>query len=155
MIQYVVVRGDLLKTLKWPVGALIAQACHACSAVMHLFHEDPNTIEYTKDLDRMHKVILEVRIPLNFFWKKLDCDTDSVLFSNVKVHILLPSYTVHFVEFEQCCTVDTQSYHRLSLRSDPVSLCDCAHYTEHLSFISTVLSTDIIYWVHWSIVISK
>ena len=62
MVQYVVVRGDLLKTLKWPVGAVIAQACHACSAVMHMFHDDPNTKEYTTDLDRMHKVILEVRL---------------------------------------------------------------------------------------------
>ncbi len=70
MIQYVVVRGDLLKVLKWPVGALIAQACHACSAVIHLFHEDPNTVEYTKDLDRMHKVILEVRNPAQKFLKK-------------------------------------------------------------------------------------
>lgn len=55
LVQYVVVRRDL----KWPVGALIAQACHAVSAVIHLFHEDPQTQEYLKDLDNMHKVVLE------------------------------------------------------------------------------------------------
>ena len=60
IIQYVVVRGDLYRSLKWPIGAIIAQACHACSAVMHLYHDDPNTQQYTSDLDRMHKVVLEV-----------------------------------------------------------------------------------------------
>ncbi|XP_066993823.2 putative peptidyl-tRNA hydrolase PTRHD1 isoform X2 [Anabrus simplex] len=57
LVQYVVMRGDLAK--KWNVGALIAQACHACCAVTHLFHEDPYTQEYLKDLDSMHKVVLE------------------------------------------------------------------------------------------------
>ena len=61
MIQYVVVRSDLLHTLKWPTGAVIAQSCHACSAVMHLYHDDPNTIQYVSDLDNMHKVVLDVR----------------------------------------------------------------------------------------------
>jgi len=59
LVQYVVVRGDLMQVLKWPLGAVIAQACHACSAVMHLYHDDPNTVTYTSDLDRMHKVVLE------------------------------------------------------------------------------------------------
>ena len=60
LVQYVIVRGDLLRALKWPTGALMAQACHACTAVMHMFYEDPNTKAYLEDLDRMHKVILEV-----------------------------------------------------------------------------------------------
>ena len=64
MVQYVVVRGDLIKVLKWPTGALVAQACHACSAVIHLFHDDPNTKAYLSDLDNMHKVVLEVSAPL-------------------------------------------------------------------------------------------
>ena len=65
MVQYVVVRGDLLKALKWPVGAVIAQACHACSAIMHLYHDDPSTVEYVKNLDSMHKIVLEVRTRLD------------------------------------------------------------------------------------------
>ena len=60
MIQYVVVRSDLLHTLSWPVGAVITQACHACSAVIHMFHDDPATQAYLADLDNMHKVVLQV-----------------------------------------------------------------------------------------------
>lgn len=60
LIQYVVVRKDLISTLKWPVGAVIAQACHACSAVMYQYHDDPVTKQYTADLDNMHKCVLEV-----------------------------------------------------------------------------------------------
>ena len=60
IVQYVVVRKDLVKELKWPTGALIAQACHACTAVIHLFYKDENTQSYLADLDRMHKVVLEV-----------------------------------------------------------------------------------------------
>lgn len=59
LVQYVVVRSDLLTELKWPIGAVIAQACHASTAVLHLFREDPNTREYTEKLESMHKVVLE------------------------------------------------------------------------------------------------
>ncbi len=59
-VQYVIVRGDLLRKLKWPTGALIAQACHACSAVIYQYREDKNVKEYVAEIDRMHKVILEV-----------------------------------------------------------------------------------------------
>jgi hypothetical protein len=34
IVQYVIVRKDVLKTFKWPVSALIAQACRACTAVI-------------------------------------------------------------------------------------------------------------------------
>ncbi|PIK50033.1 putative peptidyl-tRNA hydrolase PTRHD1 isoform X1 [Apostichopus japonicus] len=61
MVQYVVVRGDLLHSLKWPTGAVIAQACHACTAVLHLYKEDENVVTYTADLDNMHKVVLEAK----------------------------------------------------------------------------------------------
>ncbi|KAF6211677.1 hypothetical protein GE061_012191 [Apolygus lucorum] len=60
IVQYVLVRGDLITKLQWPLGAVIAQACHACTAVTHLFHDDELTQEYLKDLDNMHKVVLEV-----------------------------------------------------------------------------------------------
>ncbi|KZC08565.1 PREDICTED: putative peptidyl-tRNA hydrolase PTRHD1 [Dufourea novaeangliae] len=59
IVQYVVVRGDLLKTMKWPVGAIVAQACHACTAVMHLFYNDTYTQIYLANLDNMHKIVLE------------------------------------------------------------------------------------------------
>ncbi|CAL7937423.1 unnamed protein product [Xylocopa violacea] len=60
LVQYVVVRGDLLKTMGWPIGAVIAQACHACTAVTHLFYNDSYTQAYLANLDVMHKVVLEV-----------------------------------------------------------------------------------------------
>ncbi|XP_076374638.1 putative peptidyl-tRNA hydrolase PTRHD1 isoform X2 [Megalopta genalis] len=60
IVQYVVVRGDLLKALKWPIGAVIAQACHACTAVTHLFYNDNYTQDYLADLDNMHKIVLEI-----------------------------------------------------------------------------------------------
>jgi len=49
-----------IKVLQWPLGALMAQACHASTAVTHLFYQDPNTQAYLADLDNMHKVVLEV-----------------------------------------------------------------------------------------------
>lgn len=60
LVQYVAVRGDLVK--EWPLGAIVAQACHASTAVMHMFRDDPYTVEYLSDLDRMHKVVLKVSV---------------------------------------------------------------------------------------------
>ena len=65
LVQYVIVRGDLLRLLSWPTGAVIAQACHASTAVLWTYCNDPHTIEYTSELDRMHKVVLEVRHATN------------------------------------------------------------------------------------------
>jgi len=59
LVQYVVVRGDLLRFLSWPTGAVIAQACHASTAILWMHRNDSNTLQYTTDLDNMHKVILE------------------------------------------------------------------------------------------------
>ena len=56
LVQYVLVRGDLLLTEGWPVGAVLAQACHAATAAIHLHYTDPHTQEYLTDLDNMHKV---------------------------------------------------------------------------------------------------
>lgn len=61
LVQYVVVRGDLLRLLSWSTGAVIAQACHASTAAIWSHRDDPNTITYTNELDHMHKVVLEVR----------------------------------------------------------------------------------------------
>lgn len=60
LIQYVIIRSDLLKVLNWPIGALIAQCCHATTAVSHLHKDDFDTQEYFKDIENMHKVVLEV-----------------------------------------------------------------------------------------------
>ena len=65
IVQYVVVRSDLCKTLGWPVGALVAQACHASTAAIHMFYEHEDTKKYLSDLDNMHKIILSVSMILN------------------------------------------------------------------------------------------
>lgn len=60
LVQYVIVNGDIVRKLNWPLGAVIAQCCHATTAVNHLHRDDPATVSYFNDLDNMHKVVLEV-----------------------------------------------------------------------------------------------
>lgn len=61
IVMYVVLRGDLQTALKWPVGALIAQACHACTAVVAMYKDDPHVTAYVEDMDNMHKVVLQAK----------------------------------------------------------------------------------------------
>uniref|UniRef100_A0A3Q2VLW4 peptidyl-tRNA hydrolase n=1 Tax=Haplochromis burtoni TaxID=8153 RepID=A0A3Q2VLW4_HAPBU len=58
LVQYVVVRSDLVHKLSWPLGAVITQACHAATAAIHLHYGDPDTQCYLSELDSMHKVVL-------------------------------------------------------------------------------------------------
>ncbi|XP_020776440.1 putative peptidyl-tRNA hydrolase PTRHD1 [Boleophthalmus pectinirostris] len=58
LVQYVVVRSDLVHSLSWPLGAVITQACHAATAAIHLHYTDPDTQRYLQELDSMHKVVL-------------------------------------------------------------------------------------------------
>ncbi|KAL7750929.1 hypothetical protein RI367_003508 [Sorochytrium milnesiophthora] len=60
---FIVVRRDLLKTLQWPVGSLIAQGCHATSAALWRFRQHAATNEYMSEdnIERMHKVVYEVK----------------------------------------------------------------------------------------------
>lgn len=58
LVQYVIVRGDLATKLNWPLGAIIAQCCHAATAVCHLHRDDADVRAYFADLDNMHKVVL-------------------------------------------------------------------------------------------------
>lgn len=60
LVQYVVVRSDLVHKLSWPLGAVITQACHAATAAIHLHYSDPDTQQYLAELDSMHKVVLGV-----------------------------------------------------------------------------------------------
>ncbi|KAK0156464.1 putative peptidyl-tRNA hydrolase PTRHD1 [Merluccius polli] len=60
LVQYVVVRSDLVHQLAWPLGAVITQACHAATAAIHLTYSDSDTQEYLAQLDAMHKVVLQV-----------------------------------------------------------------------------------------------
>ncbi|KAG0564230.1 hypothetical protein KC19_8G094000 [Ceratodon purpureus] len=63
IVQYIVLRKDLVETMKWPLGSVISQGCHAAVAAIWLFKDDPVTAEYcsSENLDHMHKVTLEVK----------------------------------------------------------------------------------------------
>jgi len=60
LVQYVVLRRDLWSTLKWPLGSIVAQACHASTAALAtgLKASDPDTATYCSDanIGSMHKV---------------------------------------------------------------------------------------------------
>lgn len=81
LVQYIVVRKDLLKS-GWPTGALITQACHACVAVIHQFYDKEDTQKYLGDVDRMHKVTLEVN--LGFFF---NYGQGNILFFLIFLHL--------------------------------------------------------------------
>ncbi|MBN3325615.1 RL7L protein, partial [Atractosteus spatula] len=72
LVQYVVVRADLVRTLAWPLGAVITQACHAATAAIHLNYNDPDTQEYLAELDSMHKVVLELQRGKTLKFKRLE-----------------------------------------------------------------------------------
>lgn len=61
LVQYVVLRGDLRREpLSWPLGALVAQACHAALAVTHAHCQHPDTAVYLEQGGSMRTVVLEV-----------------------------------------------------------------------------------------------
>ena len=59
-VQYVVLRRDLWAEQKWPLGPVVAQACHAATAAMFQNYNDPCTQQYisTENINHMHKVKL-------------------------------------------------------------------------------------------------
>ncbi|KAG2449628.1 hypothetical protein HYH02_005161 [Chlamydomonas schloesseri] len=63
LVQYVVVRKDLWATSGWPLGSVVAQACHASSAAMWMYKDEPDTQAYLApdNIDHMRKVVLEIK----------------------------------------------------------------------------------------------
>lgn len=60
IVQYILLRRDLKKMKNYNDGAIIAQACHASSAILYKTINDDLTKAYLSDLERMHKVVLGV-----------------------------------------------------------------------------------------------
>jgi hypothetical protein len=58
LVQYIVLRKDLVDTLKWPLGSVVSQACHAAVAAIWLHQQDSMTAKYCspENLDHMTKV---------------------------------------------------------------------------------------------------
>ncbi|KAI9255575.1 peptidyl-tRNA hydrolase II domain-containing protein [Sporodiniella umbellata] len=61
LTMFIVIRKDLAQKLNWPIGSIIAQACHASTAMLHLTYDSKNTKDYFFDVDNMHKVILQTK----------------------------------------------------------------------------------------------
>lgn len=61
IIQYILINKEIIDK-KWTLGAIIAQACHACVAVIAENLEDNVVKEYIapENLNDMHKVVLQV-----------------------------------------------------------------------------------------------
>ncbi|KAJ3002701.1 UNVERIFIED_CONTAM: peptidyl-tRNA hydrolase domain-containing protein 1 [Siphonaria sp. JEL0065] len=58
---FIIVRKDLAKTLNWPMGAVIGNACHAATAVLHKYRDEQRVIEYMADLEGLRKVVMETK----------------------------------------------------------------------------------------------
>ena len=65
LVQYVVLRRDLWADLGWPLGSVVAQACHAATAALWLSREEPATSSYcaADNIDHMHKVPVALHRP--------------------------------------------------------------------------------------------
>lgn len=62
LVQYVVLRGDLARPpLSWPLGALVAQGCHAALAAVHAYRDHPDTGAYLEQGGAMRTVVLEAK----------------------------------------------------------------------------------------------
>ena len=60
ILQYVILRRDLWREQEWPLGSVVAQACHAATAALWLSRDEAATQSYCggEGLDHMHKVRL-------------------------------------------------------------------------------------------------
>lgn len=58
ILQYIVLRRDMWGHLNWPLGSIVAQGCHASTAALWAFKDDPLTQQYCdgEALDSMRKV---------------------------------------------------------------------------------------------------
>ncbi|KYO01800.1 conserved protein, unknown function [Plasmodium gaboni] len=61
IIQYILVNKEIIDK-KWPLGSVIAQACHACIAVIAENMDDQIVKDYLspEHINNMHKVILKI-----------------------------------------------------------------------------------------------
>ncbi|NXW52002.1 PTRD1 hydrolase, partial [Nyctiprogne leucopyga] len=60
LVQYVVLRGDLARPPRsWPLGAVVAQGCHAALAAAHAHRQHPDTCAYLEMGGAMRTVVLE------------------------------------------------------------------------------------------------
>lgn len=63
VVQYIVLRRDLWTEMGWPLGSVVAQACHASTAAVWVSRDEDAVRNYCapENLDSMHKIVLEVK----------------------------------------------------------------------------------------------
>lgn len=63
LVQHVVIRRDLVDALKWPLGSVVAQGCHAAVAAIWQERDRSLVQQYCGEdnIDSMHKVVLEIK----------------------------------------------------------------------------------------------
>eukprot|EP00919_Chromeraceae_sp_WS-2016_P028931 GHVR01068621.1.p1 GENE.GHVR01068621.1~~GHVR01068621.1.p1 ORF type:complete len:129 (+),score=23.32 GHVR01068621.1:52-438(+) len=59
IMQYIIIRKDLIKNLKWSLGSVVTQGAHAAVAAVSQSISTHETVMYLKDIQRMHKVTLQ------------------------------------------------------------------------------------------------
>jgi peptidyl-tRNA hydrolase len=61
IIQYIIVRRDLLEEKHWPLGSLMGQAAHASLAVIAENYNDPFVQQYIapSNINHMHKIVMQ------------------------------------------------------------------------------------------------
>ncbi|RKP13319.1 peptidyl-tRNA hydrolase II domain-containing protein [Piptocephalis cylindrospora] len=74
LTMFIILRKDLVEKEGWPIGAMMTQACHAATAALWTFRDQPQTIQYLQDIPNMTKVTLEVKslTDLNYTAKALE-----------------------------------------------------------------------------------
>ncbi|KAI9227396.1 MAG: peptidyl-tRNA hydrolase II domain-containing protein [Piptocephalis tieghemiana] len=66
LTMFIILRKDLVDKEGWPVGAMMTQACHAATAALWSFRDQPQSIQYLQDIPNMTKVTLEVKSLTDF-----------------------------------------------------------------------------------------
>ena len=61
LCQFIVLRKDLGRNQRWPLGALSAQVAHASVAAIWKYRENASTSAYCEDAANMRKVVLETK----------------------------------------------------------------------------------------------
>ena len=62
LVQYIIVRNDLIKQHNWSLGSLISNASHASISIIHDTYNDTHTQQYIKQENnvQMHTVTVAV-----------------------------------------------------------------------------------------------
>lgn len=61
LVMYIILNRSLAEKEKWPIGSMIAQACHAATKSLWTFKDEQSVLEYTSNINSMTKITLAMR----------------------------------------------------------------------------------------------